>query len=158
MKRKNFEDLDLIDNFLMNAIASDPDVEVTEYKDSTIANVYDIEPHTTRETDIPRALRFRQARIDSRHMKSGDNDFSHLPNLYVIMITNFDMLGQDYMMYTFDHKCEELPNIDYDDGLKIIYFNTRGKKGGSNAIKNMLHYLLSVIRPTIQLFLQKHIP
>ncbi|MBR6223303.1 MAG: hypothetical protein IKQ71_07680 [Lachnospiraceae bacterium] len=74
-------------------------------------------------------------------MKSGDNDFTHLPDLYVIMITNFDLFDRDYMMYTFEHKCVELPDIEYDDGLKIIYFNTRGQKGGSKAIHNMLNYI-----------------
>ena len=183
MARKSFEELDLIDDYLMSIVASDPeigkpfckvllsvllqknikdikvdaqkyvpaiapnsrgvrlDVEVEEYDDDAIANVYDIEPHTKKESDIPRQLRFRQARIDSRHMKSGDNDFTHLPNLYVIMITNFDLFERDYMMYTFEHKCLELPDIEYDDGLKIIYFNTRGQKGGSKAIHNMLNYI-----------------
>ena len=45
------------------------------------------------------------------------------------------------MMYTFRNKCEELPDIEYDDGLQFVYFNTKGQKGGSQAIKNMLTYI-----------------
>ncbi|MCM1126044.1 MAG: hypothetical protein NC429_06180 [Lachnospiraceae bacterium] len=45
-----------------------------------------------------------------------------------------------YKKYTIHNKCEEVPELDYDDGLKFIYFNTKGQKGGSQAIKNMLTY------------------
>lgn len=74
-------------------------------------------------------------------MKKGENDFSKLQNLYVITITNFDLFGKDYMMYTFQNHCIEEPDIEYPDGLKFIYFNTKGHKGGSQAIENMLKYI-----------------
>ena len=45
------------------------------------------------------------------------------------------------MMYTVRNKCEEIPDMEYDDGLQFIYFNTKGQKGGSQAIKNMLKYI-----------------
>ena len=59
----------------------------------------------------------------------------------VITITNYDLFGKDYMMYTVHNKCEEIPDMEYDDGLKFLYFYTKGKKGGSQAIKNMLIYI-----------------
>lgn len=108
---------------------------------SVIANVYDVEPHTANDTHFPKANRFRQAKIDSRYMESGDNEFEHLPDLYVITITNFDIFGEDQMIYTFREKCEEIPGLPYEDGLCFIYFNTTGKKGGSQSIKNMLHFI-----------------
>lgn len=119
------------------------DVEVIEKGEasSVIANVYDVEPHTANDTHFPKANRFRQAKIDSRYMESGDNDFEHLPDLYVITITNFDIFGEDQMIYTFREKCEEIPGLPYEDGLCFIYFNTTGKKGGSQSIKNMLHFI-----------------
>ena len=119
------------------------DVEVIEKGEasSVIANVYDVEPHTANDTHFPKANRFRQAKIDSRYTESGDNDFEHLPYLYVITITNFDIFGEDQMIYTFREKCEEIPGLTYEDGLCFIYFNTTGKKGGSQSIKNMLHFI-----------------
>ena len=45
------------------------------------------------------------------------------------------------MIYTFREKCEEIPGLTYEDGLCFIYFNTTGKKGGSQSIKNMLHFI-----------------
>ena len=119
------------------------DVEVVESGDDpdVVANVYDVEPHTADDMDFARANRFRQAKIDGRYMESGDNDFKHLPDLYVITITNFDIFGEDQMIYTFREKCEEIPGLPYEDGLCFIYFNTTGKKGGSQSIKNMLHFI-----------------
>ena len=119
------------------------DVEIIEKGEasSVIVNVYDVEPHTANDTHFPKANRFRQAKIDSRYMESGDNEFEHLPDLYVITITNFDIFGEDQMIYTFRERCEEIPGLTYEDGLCFIYFNTTGKKGGSQSIKNMLHFI-----------------
>ncbi len=120
------------------------DVEVTEVDNEDlkrIANVYDIEPHTSSEDNMFKMMRFRQAKIDSRYMKSGDNDFSHLPDLYMIQITNYDPYGKGYMLYTFRNACEEVPDIKCEDGLRYLYFNTKGRKGGSEAIRNMLEYM-----------------
>lgn len=187
MKRKKFEDLDLIDDFLMNCMASDPiigaacfkrmlsvllqremgkvsvscqrvvmgadtnlrgirmDVEVIESDavdgNETAAHVYDIEPHTKNDLDFPRHNRFYQSKIDSKHLKSGEKDFSKLPDLYVITLTNFDIFKEDYMVYTFRNSCVEIPGLEYSDGLSFVYFNTKGTKGGSQAIKNMLNYI-----------------
>ena len=74
-------------------------------------------------------------------MKSGEKDFIKLPNLYIITITNYDPFGYNYMMYTIHNKCDELPDLEYEDGLKFIYFNTKGTQGGTDSIKNLLNYL-----------------
>lgn len=44
------------------------------------------------------------------------------------------------MMYTVRNRCEEVPDMEYDDGLRFLYFYTKGQKGGSQKIKNMLSY------------------
>ncbi|MBR1693650.1 MAG: hypothetical protein IJ711_12895, partial [Lachnospiraceae bacterium] len=72
---------------------------------------------------------------------SGDRDFDHLPNLYILTITNYDPFGYDYMMYTIQNRCIEVPELDYPDGIQLIYFYTGGSKGGCKAIHSMLKYL-----------------
>ena len=181
--KKTLQELDLIDNFLSNAIASNRelgepfyrlllsvllgkelktvrvlaqqvipaatpelrgirmDVEITEYDEGTVTNIYDMEPHLRDGLHLPKHNRYYQAKIDGRYVKRGLKDFSEIPNLYVITITNYDIFGRDYMMYTVRNKCEEIPDMEYDDGLQFIYFNTKGQKGGSQAIKNMLKYI-----------------
>ena len=184
--KRPLEDLNIMDDFLINALASNSeigeefcryllsvllqrkvgkvkvitqktipaltpgmkgirmDVEVEELeaeeKDASVMNVYDLEPHLQNNINIPRHNRFYQAKIDSRYMKSGEKDFGKLPNLYVITILDYDPFGYDYMVYHINNKCEEIPEIKYDDGLQFLYFYTGGSKGGNEAIKNMLNY------------------
>ena len=187
--KKPLEELDVIDDFLMNAVATDPevgeefcrtilsvllqkpigkirivaqrtipantplqrgirmDVEVEEYigedEENAEVNIYDIEPHNRDNQFLPKRNRFYQAKIDGRYLKSGDVDFRKLPSLYVITITNYDPFGEGYMMYTIHNRCEEVPELIYDDGLQFIYFNTKGTKGGNAAIYNLLKYIQS---------------
>ena len=183
--KKAFEELDIIDDFLMNAVASDPevgeafcrkilsvllqrsirkirivsqrtipavtpehrgirmDVEVEEAAefDTQVLNIYDIEPHNKDACFLPKRNRFYQAKIDGRYLISGETDFGKLPNLYVITITTYDPFGEDYMMYTVQNQCVEIPQLEYDDGLQFIYFNTKGTKGGNEAIHKLLTYI-----------------
>lgn len=103
-------------------------------------NIYDLEPHIPSDLDLLRHNRFYQAKIDSRYLKSGERDFSKMPNLYVITILNYDPFGYDYMMYNVCNRCKEVPELEYNDGLLYIYFYTDGVKGGSPEIKTMLNY------------------
>ena len=184
---KPFEDLDIMDDFLINAIADDAevgeefsrtllygllqkelgnihisiqkvlfpdtpnhrgirlDIEIHEYENiegmSRIKNIYDVEPNKRKELNLPQHNRFYQAKIDSRNLLSGENNFGNLPNLFVIMITDYDPFGYDYMMYTIYNQCKEVPELKYEDGLTFIYFNTKGSQGGNLAIKKLLNFI-----------------
>lgn len=186
--KKSFEQLSLIDDFLMNAAASDQrigadfcrimlsallqkelkqvkvvaqrvipaltpelrgirmDVEVSEYGeraniDAMPVNIYDVEPHNRDNTHLPKRNRFYQAKMDSRYLYSGERDFGKLPNLFVITILNYDPFGYDYMVYHVRNRCEEVPELPYNDGLEFYYFYTGGTKGGSEGIRAMLKYI-----------------
>lgn len=122
------------------------DVEIEELGEEAgdepaIMNIYDMEPHLQKDTDIPRHNRFYQAKIDSRGMKRGDQDFSRLPNLYVLMILNFDPFGKERMVYTVRNRCEEEPELEYEDGLKFYYFYTGGTCGGNDTLRALLTYM-----------------
>ena len=180
-EKRSLEDLNVIDDFLMNAAASDReggeefcrlvlstllerevgkihvnaqkvipagapnlrgirmDVEVIESAGELI-NVYDIEPCRYHKRGLEKSNRFYQAKIDSRYMESGERDFTKLPNLYIITILPYDPFGENYMMYQIINQCLEVPGLEYKDGLRYIYFNTTGKKGGSPAIRELLQY------------------
>ncbi len=120
------------------------DVEVIEDLHSAeklpAMNIYDLEPHIPKNMDLLRHNRFYQAKIDGRYPKSGENDFSTMPDLYVITILNYDPFGYDYMMYNVHNRCDEVPELKYEDGLHQIYFYTGGSKGGTSEIKAMLNY------------------
>ena len=187
--KKRFEDLDLIDNFLMDALATDPDigedscrkmisvllqrevgnvrivsqrfmppvtpdhrgirmdVEIEESLEGDSGlpnmNIYDLEPHKRprKAEDLPRRNRFYQAKIDGKKLNSGEKNFSKLPNLYIINILDYDPFGHDQVCYTIENSCVEVPGLDYEDGLKFLYFNATGTKGGNEAMRNMLHFI-----------------
>lgn len=187
--KRKLEELNVIDDFLMNSLASDStvgeefcqvllstllqreigkvnvtvqkvipptlpdlkgirlDVKVEEriVSDKTgeemAMNIYDIEPHLVKGTDLPRHNRFYQALSDSSSLKSGQKDYSQLPDLYILLISNSDPFGYDYMMYSIRNQCQEVKELDYEDGLRFYYFYTNGSKGGNEAIRTMLHYI-----------------
>lgn len=192
--RKSFEELNVMDDFLMTAVAADRDVgeefcrtvlsvllqrkigkvhvtaqrvipastpklrgirmdvEIGEFGENEEhtdvdfpANIYDIEPHLKQDTKLERHNRFYQAKIDNRYVKRGEKDFKGMPNLYILTITNFDPFGYDYMMYRIRNQCEEVPDLEYEDGLEFIYFYTDGTKGGNAEIQAMLQYFKNSI-------------
>ena len=118
------------------------DVQIDELNQKDdITTIYDIEPHRDFERNYPKKIRFSQAQIDKNSMSSGNNDFSCLPELFIVNITNYDPFGDDQMVYTFQKRCIEAPELVYNDGVTILYFNTTGTKGGSEELKNFLEYL-----------------
>jgi len=191
-----FDELDVMSNYLMNALASDPeigepfarllirkligkevgeihvraesivtprhpgnrgvrlDIEVIEESnsvvtdaseyygtESAVVNICDFEPHRQHEEDVPRKHRYRQASIDSKMMKKGKNDFTKIPGLYIVNILNYDPFDKDNCVYSFEMRCEEFPDMCYDYGVTILYFNTEGKHGGNAALRGFLKFL-----------------
>jgi len=53
----------------------------------------------------------------------------------------YDPFDKGYMVYTIRNHCEEVGDLEYKDGLQFIYFNTKGKKGGNESIRNLLNYI-----------------
>ena len=118
------------------------DVEILEGEDQESGvNIYDLEPHLRKDMNVPKHNRFYQAVIDSRQLASGDREFDKLPNLYIVTILNYDIFGKGYMKYCVHNHCEEVLEVDYEDGLTFLYFNTGGTRGGNEAIHALLTYL-----------------
>ena len=44
-------------------------------------------------------------------------------------------------MYTIRNHCEEIPELEYGDGLHFYYFYTGGKHGGNEQIRTLLRYI-----------------
>lgn len=128
--KKTLEELDVLDDFLMNAVADDK--EVGEAFCRCILSVLlqrEIgKVRVTAQRTLPAAVPgHRGIRMDVEVEEYGKY--------------NYDPFGKDYMMYTVRNRCEEVPEMEYSDGLRFIYFYSKGTKGGSEAIKAMLKYL-----------------
>ena len=118
------------------------DVEIEELDDNEeLVTVYDLEPHLQNDLHFAKHSRYYQSKIDSERLKSGEKNFGKLPELFIITITNFDIFGDDRMVYSFQMTCKENSDIPYNDDVYHIYFNTSGSKCDSVSIRNMLKYL-----------------
>lgn len=58
------------------------------------------------------------------------------------MIMPFDPFGENHMIYTIRSRCEELPDMPYDDGARTIFLYTRGKLGNiPQQLRELLEYM-----------------
>lgn len=110
-----------------------------------IATVYDMEPDKNSKTEavaaLPRRVRFYHAKIDESALESGES-YKNLKNVSVILITPFDPLGHNRMVYTVRNLCEEVPSIPYDDGARTLFLYTKGTEGNPpEELRQLLHYM-----------------
>ena len=106
-------------------------------------NVYDTEVQKRNTKNLPKRSRYYQAIIDSGLLEAGETDYNKLNNIYIIIITPFDLFGQDEYMYTFKMSCKECSGLDLNDGATRIFLNTKGKKeeNVSKELVELLHYI-----------------
>ena len=119
------------------------DVYIEE--DGETGTIYDMEPEQKNTAELkkalPRRVRFYHAKIDGRSLRSG-NDYSKLKRVIVVFIMPFDPFGKDRIVYTIRNRCEEEPEMEYDDGAVTIFFNTKGKNGEvPEEVRKFLNYL-----------------
>ena len=173
MQRKRLEDMNLLDDFLFNAVMTFPGIgerfcklllqvifgreigklrivaqkafggrnevfrgarldvfaeegSVDVFADSS---VFDIEPDNNDNVlslrDLPKRVRFYHAIIDSRCLKKGEN-FGKLKRVFVIFICSYDPFDRGRMLYTIRNMCVEVPELEYDDGVRTVFLNTKG--------------------------------
>lgn len=109
------------------------------------AAVYDIEPESANKSSdkkaLPRRTRFYHGKIATRSLKSGAG-YEDLKNVMVIMIMPFDPFDLNRMAYTIKNRCEEVPEMEYEDGASTLFLYTKGTEGiPSETLRQMLHYM-----------------
>ena len=108
-------------------------------------DIVDLEPDQNSSAEdvksLPRRVRFYHAKIDAGSLARG-MEYSALRNVVVIFITTYDPFGLNRMVYTISSKCEEVPDMPYDDGAKTLFLYTKGTEGNPpEALKQLLHYM-----------------
>lgn len=105
------------------------------------SEIFDIEPNKYEKDSEAKRTRYYHALIDSKILKSGVN-YKDMKNVTIIMILPYDPFGKGRMIYTIQNRCEEEPEIDYDDGVRTIYLNAAGaQENGSQELCDMLKYI-----------------
>ena len=94
---------------------------------------------TTRHRSLAKRMRYYQSAIDMNVLSPGA-DYARLRKSYIIFICNHDPYGRDRIVYRFENRCIEEPELPFGDETVKIIVNTRGTEGTVNA------ELLEVIR------------
>lgn len=87
---------------------------------------YNVEMQAIKEAALGKRARYYHSHIDMELLLSGD-EYSNLPNTYVIFICDFDPFMRGKYCYTFENLCMEDKELSIGDGAKSIFLNTRGK-------------------------------
>ena len=104
--------------------------------------VYDTEVQKRNTKDLPKRSRLYNSLIDSNLLPPGTASYKPLNDVYVIMIMPFDLFGKGLYRYTFNMKCQEVPDLRLEDGATRIFLNTRGTdpEGVSDELIDLLKY------------------
>ena len=118
------------------------DLYVEEYEDRRLAKVYDIEPNKYNPAELPMRSRYSQSLTDVKLLNSGDA-YETLPEYISIWILPYDPFGKNRMIYTVKNVVEEFPELLYNDGVKRLFLYVGGELGGTEKLKDLLHYFSS---------------
>lgn len=117
-------------------------VRLDVWATSDIEEIVDLEAQKENTGNIPKRSRYYQAMIDSNLLESGEVDYNNLNNVYIIVITLFDLFGKGHYRYTFKMGCREHEGLLLNDGATRIFLNTKGKddENISEELRLLLHY------------------
>ena len=105
---------------------------------------YDVEMQTSNKNDLARRMRYYQSVIDADDGLIPGENYKQLSDSYVIFICTYDALGKGDARYTFNTRCNEYPEIAYDDGSYKIVLNAQGKSDSiSPKLRELLEYVAS---------------
>lgn len=88
--------------------------------------IYNVEVQIRNTYNLPKRSRFYQGLIDMPLLLRGEDDFNNLNNVYLIIISPFDLFGAGKYCYTFENICREDRSIALGDGAVRMFLNTNG--------------------------------
>lgn len=108
---------------------------------------YNVEMQVEKKPAFEKRSRYYQSQMDMEMLLSGE-DYTELPNTYVIFICDFDPFGEGKYRYTLRMKCEESAEVKFVDGRTIVFLNTHGKN--ESEVPKELVTLLNYIREDVE--------
>lgn len=100
-------------------------------------NLYDVEVQVGDKKNHERRIRYYRTAIDWSYLEKG-RDFSELPELYMIFISDFDPFDLNRNHYEIKEYVED-SEVCYNDGVHRLYFNTAVKD--ESGLSKLLQYL-----------------
>lgn len=122
-------------------------VKLDVWAKDTDDNVYDAEVQKRDTKDLPKRSRLYNSIIDSKLLPPGSISYNELNDVYIIIITPFDLFGKGLYKYTFEMTCDEFSDVKLNDGATRIFLNTRGvdSTGVSEELIELLKYFENTI-------------
>ena len=103
--------------------------------------VIDLEMQTTIPPALEKRVRYYQSVMDISELEKGKG-YDEVKESYVVFLCLTDPFCEKYPIYTVKQTFEENPNIDYNDGRHVVFFNAAAYKNAkSEKIKSFLEYL-----------------
>ena len=152
--RKYFEDTECVEEIL-RIILDNKDLEVIQSNTQhVIANLqgreiqldiyaiddenvrYDVEVENSEKRATPKRTRYYSSLIDANILKKG-NEFTELPESYVIFITKSDYFDKDLPIYHIKSYIEETQEV-FADERNVIYINA-SYKDTSTELGKLIH-------------------
>ncbi len=100
---------------------------------------YNVEMQATKKAALGKRARYYHSQIDMELLLSGE-DYTKLPNTYVIFVCDFDPFGKKKYCYTFANQCLEDFTLNPKDGCKTIFLSTYGENE-HEVSKNLVNFL-----------------
>ena len=93
--------------------------------------------------DLPGRSRFYQAVMDTDHLKKNQS-YRSLPETNILFICTFDPFRKGLPRYTFQNKCEEMPELALQDHAVKYFFNcTCQSEGVPDGIQALYRYIMT---------------
>ena len=103
--------------------------------------VYNVEVQTTRRKFLPKRMRYYQSAIDMNVLSPGV-DYAKLRKSFIIFICNHDPFDRNRIVYRFENRCMEEPDLAFGDETVKVIVNTRGTLGAANdGLLEIIRYL-----------------
>jgi predicted transposase/invertase (TIGR01784 family) len=116
-------------------------IRMDVYLDDDAGTVYDLEMQTTKERNLPKRLRYYQGMIDLNLIQKGA-DYDDLPESVILFICTFDFFGKGLPIYSFENRCEVMPELLLGDGAKKVFVNPDGSRESlSKEAVSLLDYI-----------------
>ena len=106
---------------------------------------YDVEMQVLRKSAIQKRARYYHGQIDMEILLSG-LPYEELPDTYVIFICDFDPFDKKKYRYTCKTICEEVPELQMDDGAHTVFLSTKGENK-EEVPKELVDFLEFVGKP-----------
>ena len=123
----NNKDLKVIQSNTQHVIANlqGKEVQLDIYAIADENVRYDVEVENSKKRAVPKRTRYYSSLIDANILKKGD-DFTKLPESYVIFITKSDYFDKGLPIYHIKSYIEETKEV-FEDERNVIYINASYK-------------------------------